>query len=191
VKGPSITPRPPQGQPVVTALAHGRAPYRLVGRAADVGFVTPHDTAQVRDIIAEIRAMQAAAGRAAETVHVVGDLLVFLDGDAASAAARRARLDETAGGADASDALAFTGTPGQLADLLQDWHRAGLSGFRLRPAAIPHDLLLITRGLVPELQRRGAFRRAYQAGTLRGRLGLPRPANRYALAGGGHDEHLG
>ncbi len=189
VKGPSITPRPPQGQPVVTALAHGRAPYQLVGRAADAGYVTPHDTAQVRHIVADIRAAQAVAGRDAETVHVVGDLLVFLDSDAASAAARKARLDEAAGGDSPGDALAFAGTPGELADLLQDWHRAGLSGFRLRPGAIPHDLFLITRGLVPELQRRGAFRQTYEAGTLRGLLGLSRPANRYALAGGRHGEH--
>jgi alkanesulfonate monooxygenase SsuD/methylene tetrahydromethanopterin reductase-like flavin-dependent oxidoreductase (luciferase family) len=184
VKGPSITPRPPQGQPVVTALAHGHAPYQLIARSADLGYVTPRDAAQAQGIVAEIRAAQAAAGRDAETLHVVADLLVFLDGDAASAAARQARLDEAAGGGDPGDALAFTGTPGELADLLQDWHRTGLSGFRLRPAALPHDLFLITRGLVPELQRRGVFRSAYEAGTLRGLLGLPRPANRYARAGG-------
>jgi alkanesulfonate monooxygenase SsuD/methylene tetrahydromethanopterin reductase-like flavin-dependent oxidoreductase (luciferase family) len=183
VKGPSITPRPPQGQPVVTALAHGSAPYQLIAQAADLGYVTPRDTAHVGDIVAEIRAAQAAASRDSETVLVFGDLLVYLDGDAASAAARKARLDEAAGGGGPGDALAFTGTPGELADLLQDWHRAGLSGFRLRPAAIPHDLFLITRGLVPELQRRGAFRRAYEAGPLRGLLGLPRPANRYPRAG--------
>jgi alkanesulfonate monooxygenase SsuD/methylene tetrahydromethanopterin reductase-like flavin-dependent oxidoreductase (luciferase family) len=183
VRGPSITPRPPQGQPVVTALAHGSAPYQLIARAADLGYVTPRDTAHARAIMAEIRAAQAAAGREADTVHVFADLLVYLDHDAASAAARQARLDEASGGGGRSDAPAFTGTPGELADLLQDWHRAGLSGFRLRPAAIPHDLLLITRGLVPELQRRGAFRQAYQAGPLRGLLGLPRPASRYAPAG--------
>src|SRR6478609_2327755 len=45
VKGPSIVPRPPQGQPIVAALAHSAAPYELVARAADVGFVTPHDAA--------------------------------------------------------------------------------------------------------------------------------------------------
>jgi len=33
---------------------------------------------------------------------------------------------------------------------------------------------------VPELQRRGVFRDAYRAGTLRDALGLSRPANRYA-----------
>lgn len=47
---------------------------------------------------------------------------------------------------------------------------------------LAHDLPAITRGLVPELQRRGAFRRAYEASSLRGLLGLPRPASRYAAA---------
>jgi alkanesulfonate monooxygenase SsuD/methylene tetrahydromethanopterin reductase-like flavin-dependent oxidoreductase (luciferase family) len=41
VHGPSITPRPPQGQPIVAALAHSAVPYRLVATSADVGFVTP------------------------------------------------------------------------------------------------------------------------------------------------------
>jgi len=182
VKGPSITPRPPQGQPVVAALAHGSAAYQLAGRAADLAFVTPHDIGEARGIISAIRSSQTSAGRAAETVHVFGDLLVFLDGDAVSAAARKARLDELAGGEYVSDALAFAGTPAQLADLLQDWQRAGLAGFRLRPAAIPDDLVHITRGLVPELQERGAARRAYEAATLRGLLGLPRPTSRYAPA---------
>jgi alkanesulfonate monooxygenase SsuD/methylene tetrahydromethanopterin reductase-like flavin-dependent oxidoreductase (luciferase family) len=180
VKGPSITPRPPQGQPLVSALAHRTVPYELVARGADIGYVTPHDAGQAREIIAEIRAAQDAAGRADETVHVLADLLVYLDDDAATAAARRDRLDALAGAPYASDAEVFAGTPGQLADLLLSWRDAGLAGFRLRPAAIPHDLTRITRALVPELQRRGAFRLAYTPGTLRDRFGLPRPANRYA-----------
>ncbi|MFC1434561.1 LLM class flavin-dependent oxidoreductase [Streptacidiphilus sp. N1-3] len=180
VKGPSITPRPPQGQPVVAALAHATIPYRLVARSADVGFVTPRGTEDARAILAEIRAEQAAAGRAEETVHVFGDLVVFLDDDADAAAARRDRLDQLAGAPYSSDAQVFTGTAAQLADQLQEWQQAGLTGFRLRPAAVPHDLEQITRRLVPELQRRGAFRTGYEADTLRGLLGLARPANRYA-----------
>jgi alkanesulfonate monooxygenase SsuD/methylene tetrahydromethanopterin reductase-like flavin-dependent oxidoreductase (luciferase family) len=183
VKGPSITPRPPQGQPLVSALGHATASYQLIGRAADVGFVTPRDAGQARAIVAEIRAAQAAAGRAQETIHIFGDLVVFLGADATTAAGRKARLDELAGGEYTSDAAVFTGTPGQLADLLQEWEQAGLSGFRLRPGAIPDDLEAITRAVVPELQRRGAFRTAYEAGSLRGRLGLSRPASRYATAG--------
>lgn len=106
--------------------------------------------------------------------------MVFLDDDPAAAADRRARLEERAGAPYTSDARVFTGTPAELADLLLEGREAGLTGFRLRPAALPHDLERITRGLVPELQRRGAFRTAYEAATLRGLLGLPRPANRYA-----------
>jgi hypothetical protein len=36
--------------------------------------------------------------------------------------------------------------------------------------------------VVPELQRRGLFRTAYEGATLRENLGLPRPANRYVGA---------
>ncbi|MET7387631.1 LLM class flavin-dependent oxidoreductase [Streptomyces sp. NPDC005529] len=180
VKGPSITPRPPQGQPVVTALTHATIPYRLVARAADIGYVTPHDAGQAHAIVQEIRAEQDAAGRADDTVHVFGDLVVFLDDAPGAAEARRERLDAVAGEPYTSDARIFAGTPAQLADLLQELAAAGLSGFRLRPAVLGHDLPAITRGLVPELQRRGVFRTAYEADTLRGLLGLARPANRFA-----------
>ncbi|GAA2548613.1 MULTISPECIES: LLM class flavin-dependent oxidoreductase [Streptomyces] len=182
VRGPSITPRPPQGQPIVSALAHDTVPYRLVARAADVGYITPRDADEARDTVARIRAEQDAAGRASEPLHVFGDLVVFLDDDAATARARRERLDALAGEPFTSDAPVFTGTPAQLADLLLELRASGLTGFRLRPGVAAHDLPAITRGLVPEVQRRGAFRRAYEAGTLRGLLGLPRPANRYAAA---------
>ncbi len=183
VKGPSITPRPPQGQPVVSALGHATVPYQLIARAADIGYVTPRDTAHARQIVTEIRTAQAAAGRADDLIHIFGDLTVFLDHQGAPGATRKDRLDELADQEYTSDAAVFTGTAAQLADLLQDWQRAGLSGFRLRPGAIPDDLEAISRHLVPELQQRGAFRAAYQTSTLRGLLGLARPANRYATAG--------
>ena len=188
VRGPSVTPRPPQGQPIVAALGRS-AGVGLIARSADVGFVTPRDRREAAKIVAEIRAEQAAAGRDGEVVHVFGDLVVFLDDSAAAARARRERLDSRAGAEYTSDAHIFAGTAAELADLLLDWRQAGLSGFRLRPAALPHDLAQITDSLVPELQRRGAFRTAYPdtggaggpgSGTLRGLLGLPRPANRYA-----------
>ena len=183
VKGPSITPRPPQGQPVVSALGHASVPYRLIGRSADIGFVTPRDAGRAASIVAEIRDAQQAAGRAGDTVHVFGDLVVFLDEPGGETGAeRKARLDDLAGYPYASDATIFTGTAAGLADLLQAWQAGGLSGFRLRPGAVPQDLHTITRGLVPELQRRAAFRNSYESQTLRGLLGLGRPVNRYATA---------
>jgi alkanesulfonate monooxygenase SsuD/methylene tetrahydromethanopterin reductase-like flavin-dependent oxidoreductase (luciferase family) len=182
VKGPSITPRPPQGQPIVAALGHGGVSYQLIASSTDVGFVTPHNARQVADIAVEIGALQRAVGRSKDSVHIFGDLVVFLDGEPKAAHARRRRLDDLAGTEYRSDAEIFVGTPAELADVLQEWHAAGLSGFRLRPATLPHDLIQITKGLVPELRRRGLFRTGYEAATLRGLLGLSRPANRYAIA---------
>ncbi|HEX5407219.1 MAG TPA: LLM class flavin-dependent oxidoreductase [Pseudonocardiaceae bacterium] len=183
VKGPSITPRSPQGQPLVAVLAHVAGPIRLAARSADIVFVTPHDEQQVSALHDQVRTEQAGADRADEPLHMFGDLVVFLDADAKTAAARLARLDERAGEQYRSDARIFAGTPSQLADLLLEWQRLGLAGFRLRPGALPHDLHAITQALVPELHRRIAFREHYAADTLRGLLGMSRPANRYTEAG--------
>jgi len=177
VKGPSITPRPPQGQPIVAALGHVDAAYRLIATSADIGFVTPHSAAETAAIIDAISSQRTDDLAPAK---VFADLVVFLDDTAGAAVARRERLNALLGREYVSDAEVFVGTPAELADVLQQWHAAGAAGFRLRPATLPHDLLQITDGLVPELHRRAAFRTAYHAATLRGSLDLPRPANRYS-----------
>jgi alkanesulfonate monooxygenase SsuD/methylene tetrahydromethanopterin reductase-like flavin-dependent oxidoreductase (luciferase family) len=51
VKGPSITPRPPQGQPLVAALAHRDVAYQFAGASADIVFITPRDAAHARAIV--------------------------------------------------------------------------------------------------------------------------------------------
>ena len=180
VEGPSIVPRPPQGQPIVTALAHTAIPYRFAARSADVVFVTPNGVDDARRIAGEVRAEQSAINRAADELAIFADLVVFLDGENESGADRRARLDRLAGHEYRSDAYIFTGSASQLADLLVSWQSTGISGYRLRPAALPDDLGAIIDALVPELQSRNAFRTAYEADTLRGLLGRTRPANRYA-----------
>lgn len=180
VRGPSITPRPPQGQPLVSLLVHQQAGDELLARSADLGFVTPTDAADAHNISTAVRSATAQAGRTAGEVNILGDVVVFLDDTYAAAAARKERLDVRDGNELRSDATIFVGTPSELADLVLDWQSAGLDGVRLRPGALPHDLTQITDALVPELQRRGAFRTAYDATTLRGHFGLTRPANRYA-----------
>ncbi|MCV7358103.1 LLM class flavin-dependent oxidoreductase [Mycolicibacterium fluoranthenivorans] len=177
VKGPSITPRPPQGQPIVAALGHVDPVYQLIAGGTDLGFVTPHSTDETAALVDTIAA-QRPAGLA--PVRVFADLVVFLADTSAAAHARKARLDERLGAEYRSDAEIFVGTAAELADLLQQWHAAGAAGFRLRPATLPHDLTQITDTLVPELRRRGVFRDHYQGSTLRDLLGLSRPANRYA-----------
>ncbi len=183
VKGPSITPRPPQGQPPVVALAHLPRGLELIGESADIGLITPHTQAQAADSVASIHAAATAAGRDSGTIHVFADLVVFLDDTDDQARDRVARLDDLAGAPFRSDAPVFIGTAAGLADLLIERQSAGLSGFRLRPGTLPTDLDRIADDLVPELQRRGAFRSGYpKSSTLRGLLGLSRPANRYATA---------
>jgi len=177
VRGPSITPRPPQGQPIVAALGHGDPAYALIAGSADVGFITPRDASEVT---AAVDAIASRRDTGLPPVRVFADLVVFLDGSVDAARARRHRLDDRAGGF-VSDAEIFAGTPGQLADLIEEWQSAGATGFRLRPAVLPHDLTRITDTLVPELRRRGVFHEAYGAGTLRDTLGLSRPANRYVV----------
>jgi alkanesulfonate monooxygenase SsuD/methylene tetrahydromethanopterin reductase-like flavin-dependent oxidoreductase (luciferase family) len=187
VRGPSITPRPPQGQPVVAALAHYPVPYRFAARGCDVVFITPFSAEHAARVKGEVRAAEVAVGRAdgpratAGPLAVYADLVVFLDDEPGAAAARKARLDALDGAEFTADCATFTGTAGELADLLLGWRAAaGIDGFRLRPGALPRDLTAITRSLVPELRRRGAFRAGYAERTLRARLGLPRPASRYA-----------
>jgi alkanesulfonate monooxygenase SsuD/methylene tetrahydromethanopterin reductase-like flavin-dependent oxidoreductase (luciferase family) len=179
VKGPSITPRPPQGQPIVAALGHVDPVYRLIAEGADIGFVTPHTADETTALVHTIAAQRPAG---LEPVRVFADLVVFLADTPAAARARKARLDDRLGAEYRSDAEVFVGTAAELADLLEHWHTAGAAGFRLRPATLPHDLEQITDALVPELRRRGLFRADHPGGTLRELLGLPRPANRYAGA---------
>lgn len=184
VKGPSITPRPPQGQPVVAALAHSETPYRFAAACADVAFVTPYSDAAANaspaEIVSGLRRHQSSAGREPAEVAVLADLVVFLGTSASDAAARKEEMDALFGHRYRSDAHVFVGSPAELADLMEEWRAEGIEGFRLRPGAIPHDLDLVVDQLVPELQRRSLFRTGYGPGTLRDRFGWARPANRYA-----------
>jgi alkanesulfonate monooxygenase SsuD/methylene tetrahydromethanopterin reductase-like flavin-dependent oxidoreductase (luciferase family) len=184
VRGPSITPRPPQGQPVVSVLAHRREPYELAARAADLVFVTPTAARGAEAVLADVAAAVADVGRGGEPLHVYADVVVALDGPGETGAARLRRLDDVAGEPYASDTTVFGGSAAELADLVASWHALGYRGVRLRPAALPDDLDRIVTDLVPELQRRGLHRTAYpEAPSLRGLLGLPTAVpNRYAEA---------
>jgi alkanesulfonate monooxygenase SsuD/methylene tetrahydromethanopterin reductase-like flavin-dependent oxidoreductase (luciferase family) len=180
VRGPSIVPRPPQGNPLVAALAHSTVPFQFAARSADVVFVTPADADDVDRWVADVRAAEQTVGRRGEPLRILADLVVFLDASEAEATARKDRLDEADGRAYRSDAQLFVGTPERLAAELLAWRAHGLDGFRLRPGVVGHDLDAIVDGLVPLLQRDGHFRTAYEPGTLRDRFGLPRPQSRYA-----------
>jgi FMN-dependent oxidoreductase (nitrilotriacetate monooxygenase family) len=72
--------------------------------------------------------------------------------------------------------LEFTGSPEQLADLVEQWVSSGASdGFTLQPATVPEDLELFVDRVIPILQDKGLFRREYEGVTLRDHHGLERP----------------
>jgi alkanesulfonate monooxygenase SsuD/methylene tetrahydromethanopterin reductase-like flavin-dependent oxidoreductase (luciferase family) len=74
--------------------------------------------------------------------------------------------------------FSFTGTPLQLADVIETWFLNGAAdGFNILPQIYPSGLDLFVDKVIPELQYRGLFRTAYEYTTLRGNLGLARPAN--------------
>jgi N-acetyl-S-(2-succino)cysteine monooxygenase len=75
------------------------------------------------------------------------------------------------------------GTPSQVADEMEHWFKDGAAdGFNVMPAWLPGSLRDFVDMVIPELQRRGLYRTEYEATTLRGNLGLPKPVNRHHLA---------
>jgi alkanesulfonate monooxygenase len=70
----------------------------------------------------------------------------------------------------------FVGTPAQVADEMQRWfENRAADGFNVMPPILPGGLNDFVELVIPELQRRGLFRTAYEGTTLRANLGLPWP----------------
>ncbi len=84
------------------------------------------------------------------------------------------------------------GTPVEIADYLQEWFEGeAADGFNIMPPWFPTQFDLFVDHVVPELQRRGLFRRDYVGRTLRENLGLTRPRNRFDPADGSATDGLG
>ena len=76
--------------------------------------------------------------------------------------------------------LALVGTAKTIADEMEQWLATdGCDGFNVMFPYLPAGLDDFVDLVVPELQRRGLFRREYEGATLRENLGLPRPENRF------------
>ncbi|MEV6347354.1 LLM class flavin-dependent oxidoreductase [Actinoplanes sp. NPDC051851] len=114
VKGPSIVPRSPQGQPVVTALAHSAAVWDALD--ADLFFVTPSDVDGAARIVRRI-----PAGR-----KVFADLVVAANpvpSDAAVFTGDTEQLADLIAGWEPSGISGFRlrpGTPDDLTSITRD-----------------------------------------------------------------------
>lgn len=77
----------------------------------------------------------------------------------------------------------IVGSATQVSDQLEEWfHNEAADGFNILPPWLPGALDDFVDLVVPELQRRGLFRTAYEGRTLRENLGLPRPVNPWTLS---------
>ncbi|MCJ1706043.1 LLM class flavin-dependent oxidoreductase [Microbacterium sp. VKM Ac-2923] len=173
ITGASIVPRSPQGQPLVTALAHQTIPYRFAAEHADLVFITPRDAAAVGGILSEL-----ADGTRDEPMRVFADLLVLVEETRAEAYAVWNRLQDRA--PLTTDARVVVGTADDVVDEIRALAEAGVDGVRLRPARLPADLDAIADRVVPRAASAGILLPDDGAPTLRERVGLPRLASRYA-----------
>ena len=75
----------------------------------------------------------------------------------------------------------MVGTPATIADQMEEWlvERRLATGSTSCSPTCRRGLDDFVDRVVPELQRRGLFRREYEGTTLRENLGLPRPANQF------------
>ena len=164
VKGPLITPRPPQGQIVVLAPdvldADARVDVVLVGRP---------DPAAI--------AARAATAREAGAPLVFAEVEVVLDA-AAPATDRLAELDAAAG-RPASGRLRHAGSAESLLELLRELAES-VDGVRLHPAVLAVDLPVLAESVLPKVAGAGPRRVPRAGSTLRETLGLSRPVSRFA-----------
>lgn len=168
VKGPSIIPRPLQGQ--LPVLVPGSLLGEVSGDAVDGVLVT----APTPELLAsEVRDVRPRVGA---SVAVIAELDVVLDARGQAAAQRSAGLE--------GSRARYAGSASGLTDLLESLLQVA-DGVRLHPSSLAIDLEELGRLVLPELRRRGALRPPVQDGTFRDLLGLPRPASRYASAAAG------
>ncbi|WP_280372877.1 LLM class flavin-dependent oxidoreductase [Nocardia abscessus] len=175
VKGPSITPRSPQGQPIVAVRADGAAATEIALHRADLIRIGARDLDAARARRTELRSALAAVGRDPDSVHTLLDLDVHLADSVDGAATELRTLDSWADpvAAAAPPALRHLGTTETLRVLLTAVDSAeAADGVVLRPLALPAVVRLL-----PALDRK-----PQSSGTLRDRLGLARPASRYATS---------
>ncbi|TJZ59015.1 LLM class flavin-dependent oxidoreductase [Streptomyces piniterrae] len=79
--------------------------------------------------------------------------------------------------------LVVVGSYRRVAETMAEWLASGAAdGFNIMPPYLPGSLTEFVDHVVPELQKLGVYKESYRAGTLREKLGLPRPPSRYAAA---------
>jgi N-acetyl-S-(2-succino)cysteine monooxygenase len=173
------------------ALRHGRDPDDVLVLPG-VAFVLGSTEAEARALRADLEDRVDPEFRWRNLAHNAGLDTELIDPDqplseaAIAAASRTSRTDDVVRRGQGTGktfrqvadeltglpgGLEFTGTPEQLADLIETWLAEGASdGFTLQPATLPGSLTQFTEHVVPILQAKGLHRTEYTSTTLRGHL---------------------
>lgn len=178
VRGPLITPRPPQGQPIVTVQVRDAGEAAVAAASADIAFLRIESVDGAGEALALLRE-QEGERLTPEPLRVYADVIVIADGEQETATARLSRLN-TVDGSFHPDSAVLLGGPEQLARALASLAAQGFDGVRLHPGTIAHDFDVITGTLLPRLAELGLIEPQRQAVNLRDRLGLAASVpNRY------------
>lgn len=183
VAGPSITPRPPQGHPLVVLRADEDGALPVAARWADVVRVAAPDLPTAAEARDRVRSAVAAAGRDPDGVPVLLDVEVHFGVDRHRARHDLGELDALAGDPLPPSSVRVLGPPTDLADLVGTAVRTrAADGVTLVPLVLPADLDAVADHVVPLLAGRGLLRTGRAGASLRARFGLPRPANHFVGA---------
>ena len=203
IAGPLNVARPPQGQVILLHAGTSDRSRQLGAREADVIFAAGPDIETAKQYYADIKTRAEAYGRGPHEIQILPGLQVIVAETTAEANAIRDRLEELRPKAvqDVAGQKARAGALGQQSIGLQP--PAAPRGLVGNPMEVcrPHRALVCRRGVrrfqcvpelrarsvdafadlvIPELQRRGLFRKEYTGSTFRDHLNLRKPANRFA-----------